>query len=285
MLIVAPERDTPGTTARACARPSVSACRSVSDSIGLSLAPTRSAMPRTTPSTTSVVAMIHSERKSFSITSLRATPAATMGSVPTMTYQPIRASDGSQPRRRDLPAAGRNLQRPDVRPHGPLVEQRPGPRVENPPDVLREVEDHRGLGADLDDGRECGTGVVPPHELGDDPQMRTGRNGQELGQTLKHAEHDRLEPLHHGEPPASPAASTAATRALSSPTRSSTPPWWTATDSVVTPDSAYACRRSRTRSNGPIRAVLSTNSKGTAAAASRCLRSRKRAWTTSAACA
>src|SRR5918996_4494840 len=161
--------------------------------------------------------------------------------------------------RRDLLAAGRDLQRPDIRPHGALVEQRPAPGVDDPPDVFREVENHRRLGADLDHGRECGTRVVPAHELGEDPQMRTRRDGQELRQTLEHAEHYRLEPLRHGGPPASPAASTAATSALSSPTRSSIPPWWTATDKVVTPDSAYACRRSRTRSKGPIRAVLSTN--------------------------
>lgn len=90
--MVAPERETPGTSAAAWARPISSASRRPIFLIARSLRPYRSAMPSTTPSTTRVLPMIHRLRKSCSMTSLSAMPSTTIGSEPMMMYQPIRAS-------------------------------------------------------------------------------------------------------------------------------------------------------------------------------------------------
>ena len=86
------DRETPGTRASACAAPISTASFSVSLPIGRSVRPSRSAMPSTTPITISVVPMIHRLRKSRSMTSLSSTPSTTIGSDPTMMYQPIRES-------------------------------------------------------------------------------------------------------------------------------------------------------------------------------------------------
>ena len=71
------------------------------------------------------------------------------------------------------------------------------PCVADAPDVLAEVDQHGELGADLDDGRERGSWVAPPEELGDDPQVRAARDRQELGEPLDDAEHDGFEEIDH----------------------------------------------------------------------------------------
>jgi hypothetical protein len=90
--MVAPDLDTPGTRAAACASP-----RSTASRRPTSLNPRlpddiRSATPRTSPSRISARAITHRFRRSRSMTFLRSTPRTTIGSDPTMTYQPIRAS-------------------------------------------------------------------------------------------------------------------------------------------------------------------------------------------------
>ena len=91
-MIVAPERDTPGSSAQAWASPIRMASRRVIWRICRSLELTRSAMPRRTPSTIRAVPITQRLRKSRSITSLKITPSTTIGSDPMMMNQPIRES-------------------------------------------------------------------------------------------------------------------------------------------------------------------------------------------------
>ena len=78
---------------------------------------------------------------------------------------------------------------------GRTSDLRPG--REDPPDVLAEVEEHGGLGADLDDRRERRAGVAPAEQLGEDPQVRAGGDRQELGEALDEAEHHGLQQVLH----------------------------------------------------------------------------------------
>ncbi len=77
-------------------------------------------------------------------------------------------------------------------------DQGPRPHRADPPDVVPEEDEHRELGADLDDGRERGTGVAPPEELREDPEVGAARDRQELGQALEQTEEDGLEEVEHG---------------------------------------------------------------------------------------
>lgn len=58
-MIVPPDRDTPGTRAVACAKPIVTPSRTRSCSSGRRCRPYRSAAPRASPNTISVVAINH----------------------------------------------------------------------------------------------------------------------------------------------------------------------------------------------------------------------------------
>ena len=77
--------------------------------------------------------------------------------------------------------------------------QRPGP--DDPPDVLGEVDDHRGDGAHLDHRGVAGDRRVvdvQPEQLLGDRQVAGARDGQELGEPLDHAEHDGVAVVHVG---------------------------------------------------------------------------------------
>jgi len=91
-VIVPPERDTPGMSASACAKPKTMPLPQVSSRRRRVFAPTPSAMPSRMPKTMSVTATIQSERKVVSIAFWNARPRTTIGTLPRMTSQPIRAS-------------------------------------------------------------------------------------------------------------------------------------------------------------------------------------------------
>ena len=80
---------------------------------------------------------------------------------------------------------------------GNPAEQGEEPVSDDAHDVTPE-EDHDGrFGADLRDRGEGGTGVLGGgQELAEDAQMGARGHGQELGESLHEAEHDRLEQLH-----------------------------------------------------------------------------------------
>ena len=119
---------------------------------------------------TSAMATIRRSRSVVSIRSWNSRPRTTIGMLPTMISQPMRAS-GSPFRR-------------------PASEREPG--GDDPADVAAEVEEHRGLGADLGDRGERRAGVVPAEGLADDPQVGAGGDRQELGQPLDDARGRRL---------------------------------------------------------------------------------------------
>ena len=102
----------------------------------------------------------------------------TIGSEPMMTNHPIRAS--RWPR-----YSGLNSDSVQV--------------LAMSPDVLAEVDQDRELGADLDHRGEGGAGVAPPEELGEDPQVCTAGDRQELRQALQRAEDQGLQEVLHGD--------------------------------------------------------------------------------------
>src|SRR5690606_28687080 len=160
------------------------------------------------------------------------------------------------------------------------------PRPDDRPDVPAEVEQHGRLRPELDNGGEGGAGVAPAGQRAGDPDVGARGDRQELGESLEKAEEhglDVADAVLHAQPfgvrPRSVAIS-AITRTVRSDSSGVGPSGSTA--SVVRPASAYAAKRSATRSGGRIRAVRSTNSRGTAAAASRYLFSRYRSRTRAA---
>ena len=119
-------------------------------------------------------AISSSVRKPFSIGSLKIRPSTAIGIVPRMMYQPMRASAGAQ-----LPVA-----------------HAAHPGRGDPPQVGAEVDEHRGHRAQLDDGGERGTRVVPAEERGDDAQVRGAGDRQELGEPLDDPQDDGLNGVH-----------------------------------------------------------------------------------------
>ena len=89
-LMVAPDRDTPGTSARHCAEPTIRASRQVSWPAWRFCRPRYSAAAITNENTSIDVAITPRLRTSVRIRSVNSTPAATIGTVPISTYQPIR---------------------------------------------------------------------------------------------------------------------------------------------------------------------------------------------------
>ena len=132
-------------------------------------------MPMTMPTTISIVAVTRRSRKGPSIWSLRVTPSTPIGMEPTITSQPIWASWSPAHR---------------------LVDERPEPRGEDPPDILAEIDQHRRLRAELGDRREGGARVLPAREGRRQPQMRAGGDGEELGQPLDESEDEGFKPRH-----------------------------------------------------------------------------------------
>ena len=77
---------------------------------------------------------------------------------------------------------------------GPPQAQEPG--AHDADEVAPEVDDDRGHRPELDDGGEEGPGILPAGERGDDAQVRGARDRQELGEPLCDPEDDGLEPRH-----------------------------------------------------------------------------------------
>ncbi len=96
-VIVAPDRDTPGTRAIACAKPIATPSRVVMSSTLRVRLPTFSAASKSSPSTIRVVPIRYRSRAPVSIWSLKTSPKIPMGIVPSRMYQPRRAS--SDPRK------------------------------------------------------------------------------------------------------------------------------------------------------------------------------------------
>ena len=91
--MVAPERETPGISAAAWNRPYRMPCGQVrSFSSRVLRAPRRSATASTIATPASIATVIHRLRSVESIASWNSSPSTTMGTEPTMTSQPIRAS-------------------------------------------------------------------------------------------------------------------------------------------------------------------------------------------------
>ncbi len=90
-MIVPPDRDTPGISAMAWAKPSSDAVagRVISRS-SIACRPTRSASPSSSPNTTSVVAISHRLRAAVWIWSSNSTPSTPIGMVPMITSQASR---------------------------------------------------------------------------------------------------------------------------------------------------------------------------------------------------
>ena len=61
---------------------------------------------------------------------------------------------------------------------------------------MTEIQDHGKLGADLDDGGECGARIGAQHQIADDADMRAGGHWQVFGQRLDQAKENRLEEIH-----------------------------------------------------------------------------------------
>jgi hypothetical protein len=78
------------------------------------------------------------------------------------------------------------------------LEQGAHPGAADAPDVLAEVDEHRELGADLDDGGERSARIAPPEQLGVDAQVGAAGDRQELGEPLQGPEDDGLEEVQHG---------------------------------------------------------------------------------------
>ena len=87
-LIVAPDRDTPGTSARHWARPTITLSRQVSCSTSRVCRPKYSAAAITAEKTTSAVAISHRLLAPVRISSLKSSPNTPIGMVPMMTHQP-----------------------------------------------------------------------------------------------------------------------------------------------------------------------------------------------------
>ena len=94
--MVAPDRDTPGISARDWAKPNSTPCFQVRDSSGRMFFAKWSATPITMPNPAIMAVVIHRFRSAWSIASWKSSPRITMGSEPMITSQPIRASGSSR---------------------------------------------------------------------------------------------------------------------------------------------------------------------------------------------
>ncbi len=88
--MVAPDRDTPGTRARHCARPTSKPSRQVNWPAWRCCRPKYSAAAMTAENTSMAVATTQRLRTSVRMTSLKTNPITPIGMDPMMTYQPIR---------------------------------------------------------------------------------------------------------------------------------------------------------------------------------------------------
>ena len=76
------------------------------------------------------------------------------------------------------------------------VGQAAEPGGEDAPDVLGEIDEHRGFGTQLGDGGERCPGVAGEEHPGRDGQMARRGHRQEFGEPLENGQHDRLPPAH-----------------------------------------------------------------------------------------
>ena len=174
--IVAPERETPGISARAWAKPMNQPVAHV-QLLDRALPSSRRARPAASRTRTGS-APIRSGRDRARPT--RSGPAKTkpkieIGIVPRRMNQPrfaswLRSRKGTR----------------SSRIHARAISHQVAP----------EVEQHRRHRPELDHGREPGAGVLPAEQRRHDPQVAAGGDRQELGQPLDEAEDDGLERAH-----------------------------------------------------------------------------------------
>ena len=100
--IVAPDRDTPGMSAIACAQPIQNASVIVSDRWGRSWAPIRSAAKKHSAPAASAIADTGTVRMCSSICALNSSPAMTAGIVPMTSSQIMRASSSIRDPRSEI---------------------------------------------------------------------------------------------------------------------------------------------------------------------------------------
>ena len=175
-LMVDPDRDTPGTSARHCAMPTSRPSRQVSCSTWRVCLPKYSAAAMTAENTSIAVATTQRLRTlGADLVLEQQARARRSGCEPMMTYQPEPVVDVVTVR---------------------LDEQPVEPGLEDPDDVAAEVDQHGGLGAQLGDRGEGGAGIAGEEHPRHDRQMPRGRDRQELGQTLDDGENDHLQPRH-----------------------------------------------------------------------------------------
>ncbi len=130
------------------------------------------------PKTISMTATSHSERKTVSIWSWNSSPSTTIGMLPMMISQPIRAS-GSL--RGTLPNSERN----HCATMRTMSRQKNTTTAASVPICVIAVNAAPGSSARR-------------QERAEDAQMRAGGDGQELGESLDEAQDDRFEQVHGG---------------------------------------------------------------------------------------
>src|ERR1700687_2995459 len=154
-------RDTPGTSAAACATPRPKARPTVISSRWRVLRPARSAIQRMVPRAASVAAMRSGARKFASAQRSSSLPATAPGMAETTIPQKRRPA-GKKPRR------------------------------DEPDPILQEDDQDRRQRAPVQRHVEGKPRVFPAEDPGDERQMGARRDGQELGQPLHDAEDDGL---------------------------------------------------------------------------------------------
>ena len=174
-MIVAPERETPGISASAWAKPMTIASRRVSV-VEVALA-ARDLLGDEQQQAE------HDERRADEVQRARAGLDLVGEREP---------EDADRDRADDEVPADARVELLAAR----RVAQRREPGARDPQQVAAEVQDDRGHRAELDDGRERGARVLPAEEGRDDPQVAAARDRQELGQALDDAQDDGLEEVH-----------------------------------------------------------------------------------------
>ena len=191
-VIVAPDRDTPGTSAAACAQPIQNASASVRLSSVRRLAPTRSASSSPTAPSASIAAAMPGVRSRVSMRPLNARPATTAGIVPTASSQMSRAPSGpgrTSPRSIDTASPAAAPPRPQQLRH----------RARHRRQIGLKVDGDRDQRADVRRDVECQAELlcIEPERGAREDEMCRARDREELGQPLHDAENGRLHESGH----------------------------------------------------------------------------------------
>ena len=183
-VIVAPERETPGTSAAACASPIPIASENLSLSAPRVLLPTASPTMNSTPTSTRLKTTTQGLRTDVSKKSSRKNPIRAAGMV--------EANEIRQPLVRigEVPPAGRERAR--KRPgHSKQITPEKGDHGNERAEVQRDVE-----------GKPEAV-LVQPQEVLPEKQVPRAGDGQELREPLHHAEQYSLQDLKHFSTPPS----------------------------------------------------------------------------------